>query len=183
MTSPTDLVRSLVESEPRMMATLRHVRGASLPDSWIVAGFLRNRVWDHLHGHETATAPTDIDVVFFDPDRPASDDAGIEALLRGVAPDRPWEVVNQAWMHEYNGHAPYSDSVDSFSRWAETVSTVGVRLDEDDRVALAAPHGIADLVDMIVRPTPHPDALRDVFEKRLVEKRWQDRWPRVRIVR
>lgn len=181
MLAESDVLRLVAEDSWRMTA-LRAVREQRLPDWWIVAGFLRNLVWDHLHGYQEPTPPSDIDVVYFDPinNQPAHDQV-IEQRLRDAAPGFPWEVCNQARMHTYNGHAPYRDSVDSFSRWAETVSTIGIRLDDDDRLQLAAPHGFEDLRDMVIRPTPHPDALRHIFEQRLTEKNWTKIWPKAVI--
>ena len=42
------------------------VAQARAPDWCIAAGFVRNRVWDHLHGVVPARAPVDIDVLYFD---------------------------------------------------------------------------------------------------------------------
>ena len=178
----TDDVLELIRDDPWMMEALRTVRRARLPDVWIPAGFVRHKVWDVLHGYEERSFPSDIDVVFFDPDRPAEQDREIEAQLGAWAPEYPWEVYNQAHMHVYNGHPPYLSCEDSFSRWAETVSTIAVRLD-DDGLRLAAPHGIDDLVKMVIRPTPHPDARRDVFEQRLIDKAWVEQWPKARVER
>ena len=166
-----------------MMDALRCVHRAELPDAWVVAGFVRHKVWDVLHGYDHRSFPTDIDVVFFDPQRPAAEDRALEAQLAAWEPGYPWEVYNQAHMHVYNHNQPYTSCVDSFSRWAETVSTVGVRLNGDARVELVAPHGIEDLVNMVIRPTPHPDAQRDVFESRLRTKGWTTQWPMVRVDR
>ena len=65
-------------------------------------------------------------------------------------------------------------------RIGETVSTVGVSL-AADAVVIAAPHGLADLEEMIIRPNPHPDSKRDVFERRLKEKAWVKQWPKAKI--
>ena len=89
-----------------MMTALRTLQRAELPDSWIVAGFVRHKVWDHLHGKDRRTFPTDLDVVFFDPNRQPDEDRRIEEQLSTWAPEYPWEVYNQAHMHTYNGHAP-----------------------------------------------------------------------------
>lgn len=165
-----------------MMTALEAVRGLDLPDWWIVAGFVRAKVWDVLHGHGRRTLPGDLDVVFFDRQRPASEDRRLEAQLREVAPEYPWEVYNQAHTHTFNGDAPYGSSVDAFSRWAETVSTVGVSLGRDRRLVLAAPHGVQDLIELVVRPTPHPDAQPDVFAQRLKTKAWRRHWPRATVI-
>ena len=179
--SERDTVKRLLRTDPWRMHVLEMLRSLDLPDVWIVAGFLRCRVWDVLHDHNTATPPTDIDVVFFDPSRPSEEDRDIEAALSELDPDCPWEVYNQAHMHAFNGDAPYTSTVDAFSRWAESVSTIGVRLGPHGRLELAAPHGLEDLVQMRIRPTPHPDANRQIFFERLCTKGWLVRWPRARL--
>lgn len=180
--SDVDVLR-LLEANRFVMGAFEAVAAERLPDWWIVAGFVRNPVWDALHGNKDATPAGDVDVVFFDPGRPAAEDRAIAARLAARAPSYPWEVYNQAHMHTFNGHAPYRDTVDAFGRWAETVSAIGLTAGEDGRLRLAAPHGIEDLLAMVVRPTPHPDARRDVFEERLRTKRWRERWPLVRVTR
>ena len=177
-----DLLR-LIQDDPWMMKALEIVRRAALPDVWVVAGFVRHKVWDVLHGYEQRTFPSDIDVVFFDPGSPAKRDRDIEEQLSAWAPEYPWEVYNQAHMHTYNDDPPYTDTVDAFCRWAESVSTIGVRLSSEGRLELAAPHGIDDLVNMVIRPTPHPAADREVFERRLRSKGWLDQWPKARVQR
>ena len=67
------------------MEQLRAVRSLALPDWCIAAGFLRNRVWDHLHGIAPARPPVDIDVIYFDASDPAGErEAGYEAQLSGI---------------------------------------------------------------------------------------------------
>ena len=180
--TPVARVAAMIEEDAWSMTALRVVRELALPDWWLVAGFVRCLVWDRLQGKAERTRPGDIDVVFYDPSSPAEADASYQRALERAAPSYPWEVFNQAHMHVYNGDAPYIDSVDAFSRWAETVSTVGVSLGEDDRVRLAAPCGLGDLLAMRIRLNPHPDAQRDVFERRLVKKGWSAIWPGVRLV-
>ncbi len=48
------------------MRTLQVVRGLGLLDWAIGAGFVRNAVWDQLHGFDTMTPLADVDVLFFD---------------------------------------------------------------------------------------------------------------------
>ncbi len=170
-------IAALIATDGWMMRALRTVAMLSLPDWWIPAGFVRAKVWDTLHGHAMPTRPNDIDVVFFDPNRAAEADIEIEAKLSSIDPTYPWEVVNQAHIHTYNGDPPYRNSIDAISRWAETVSTVAVRLDQRGEPEVAAPYGIEDLVGMVIRPTPHADAKPEVFEMRLRRKSWHRRWP------
>lgn len=36
-----------------------------LPDAWLAAGFVRNRVWDRLHGYPEPIPLADLDVIHF----------------------------------------------------------------------------------------------------------------------
>ena len=174
-------VLALIGGDRWMMRALRCVADERLLEWWIVAGFVRSKVWDTLHGYREPTPIGDVDVVFFDGSRPMIADQQIESRLKVREPSYPWEVCNQAHMHTYNDDAPYLGSVDAFSRWAETVSTVGVRITSYGGLELVSPHGIEDLVNMVIRLTPHADAKREVFESRLHEKRWLEQWPRARV--
>ena len=60
------LVARIIAEDAIAMEQLRAVRELDLPDWCIAAGFVRNRVWDHLHGIVPARLPVDIDVIYFD---------------------------------------------------------------------------------------------------------------------
>src|SRR5260370_9740006 len=60
------LIADIIAQDPVGMEQLRAVRSLVLPDWCIAAGFVRNRVWAHLHGIAPARAPADIDVLYYD---------------------------------------------------------------------------------------------------------------------
>jgi hypothetical protein len=60
------LIARIIAEDPVGMEQLRAARALSLPDWCIAAGFVRNRVWDHLHGISPARLPVDIDVLYYD---------------------------------------------------------------------------------------------------------------------
>jgi hypothetical protein len=70
-----------------MIKVLTAVEKLGLPDCWVAAGFVRNPVWDALHGFPWSASYTDIDVVYFDPLNidPKHDDV-IEAELAVAIP-------------------------------------------------------------------------------------------------
>lgn len=182
MRSHRDVIE-FIQSQPQMMRLLEAVEGLSLPDCWIGAGFVRNAVWDALHGRIGGPVPRgDLDVTYFDPSRVDSDqDLRIEALLLAAHPDATWDVKNQARMHLRNGDLPYTCTLDALRHWPETATAVAVRSDAG-RVELVAPHGINDLVEMVIRPTPAFLSKTGQFSDRLRDKNWTARWPMVRIM-
>ncbi len=179
-------IRQLIEADQEMMSALGAVAGLRLPDGWIAAGFVRNRVWDVLHDYARPTPLADIDVIYFDPaDRTKAAEKAIEAALRSRVAGLPWSVKNQARMAERNGDPPYRSTLDALGHWCETPTAVAVRLGADGQLELAAPLGIQDLLDLIVRPTPyaraHPGKLA-AYRARMAEKSWPALWPRLTVL-
>lgn len=79
-------------------------------------------------------------------------------------------------MHARNGHAPYADTADAVWHWTETATAVAART-RAGRVELLAPHGLADLLGLVVRPGPaYAHRPQDVL-RRVREKGWMRRWP------
>lgn len=178
MTSdPERRLRDLLADDAGLMAILRAVRDLGLPDWAVGAGAIRNRVWDRLHGLPEGPL-SDIDVLFFDAaDTTPAGEQAAEAALAEAAPGLPWSVRNQARMHLHNGDAPYRDTADAVAHWLETPTAVALRLEEDDRLTLIAPHGMADLLAGRVRPTPRGRDKPGDYRARIAAKDWQRRWP------
>jgi uncharacterized protein len=80
-----------------------------------------------------------------------------------------------------NSEPAYHDTADAIARWPETATAVAAR-SSNGRVELLAPHGVNDLVQMIVRPTPAFASRQEEYIRRLRSKDWQARWPRLTII-
>lgn len=171
-----------VLGDPWRRRVLDAVRALALPDGWVGAGFVRSAVWDRLSGHAAPTPLPDVDVIYFDPgDTTRHHEAVLERDLADLAPGVPWSVKNQARMHMRNGDVPYRSTADAMAHWAETATCVAVRLDERDVCRLLAPYGVADLMAMRIRPTPHFLGKLDVFRARAGRKNWCTLWPGVTV--
>ncbi|MDG0813255.1 nucleotidyltransferase family protein [Cohnella rhizosphaerae] len=178
---------TLVKADETMMSALQAARELNLPDWWIAAGFVRSKVWDVLSGMSARTRLPDIDVIYFDAGDPdEATEKRYETELRLRMPDMPWSVKNQARMHAVSGRAPYRSSLDAVANYPETATALALSLDADGQPVLGAPHGLADVVAMLVAPTPafaaNP-ALYDIFERRIEAKRWDRIWPSVSYAR
>jgi hypothetical protein len=176
-------VAAFIEQQAEMMRLLRLVAELRLADCWIGGGFIRDAVWDALHDRMPDCARlNDVDVVFFDRCKStATHDQEIECELGIRCPNVPWSVKNQARMHIRNRVLPYPDISGAIARWPETATAVAARLD-NGRVTLLAPHGVGDLVNLIVRPTPAFVSRRDEVAVRVASKNWQARWPKLTIL-
>jgi hypothetical protein len=180
-----DLV-DLIRGDTSMLTALDAVRSLELKDGWITAGFVRNRVWDHLHDFPAMTPLNDIDVIYFDAERlDEAFEKRMEAELNRLLPGLPWQVKNQARMAERNGDPPYHSIDDALEHWCETPTAVGVRLHHDGDIQVTAPLGLDDLFDMVVRPTPfalaHPHKLAQ-YKDRMIKKNWPQLWPKVKVL-
>jgi hypothetical protein len=175
-------IEAFIARQPEMVQLLHAVDALGLPDCWIGAGFVRNAVWDALHGRAPdCTLLNDVDVVFHDRADPAAvRDRVLEARLAAHVAGVPWSVKNQARMHTRNHEAPYVDTADALARWPETATAVAVR-PANGAVELLAPHGIGDLIGLLVRPTPAFMSRRDQVARRFAEKGWRARWPKLRL--
>ncbi|MBA1155820.1 nucleotidyltransferase family protein [Microvirga mediterraneensis] len=176
-------IERLLEAHADLHALLSHVESLGLPDGWIGAGFIRNTVWDVLHGRAVdMSCLNDVDVVFLDPtDVSKERDASLEAQLRILVPDMTWQVRNQARMHHANGDAPYRNTCDAIACWPETATAIAAR-SVGGKVEIMAPHGIQDLLNLIVRPTPAFEHKMGVYRKRVASKNWPARWPKLTML-
>jgi hypothetical protein len=164
------------------MAVLRTLRDVLGDAYYASGGFVRNKLWDLLHGFSVATPLDDVDIVYFNPlNTSASNDHNLEARLIAAAPDVPWSVKNQARMHVLTDDEPYKSLDDALWKWPETATAVAVRLDLNGNLLLVAPHGLTDLVDLVVRPTPHFCLHPERYEQRLRTKNWSRTWPKLQV--
>ena len=178
----------LIKNDEWMMQVLKTVRALNLPDWMIGAGFVRGKVWDHLHGYTVATPLSDIDVIYFDRDElktSVQENALIEDeyqnKLKGLL-DINWSVTNQARMHLENHDKEYHSSKDAMSYWPETATAVAVKLVSDNTLELIAPYGIDDLVNLKLRVSPNFTRSKSIFEERVSKKQWLQKWPLVKRV-
>ncbi|SOC44235.1 hypothetical protein SAMN05877842_11957 [Ureibacillus acetophenoni] len=176
---------SWIEEDKWMMDILRTTKSLNLPDWWICAGFVRSKVWDTLHNFSERTPIPDIDVIYFDlTNIDENKEKRLEETLKTFMPDIPWSVKNEARMHIKSNMPPYTSSVDAISKFPETATALGVKLDVNGNVLLTAPCGINDVVNLVVKPTPFflEDQQRaKIYEERITLKNWKSTWNKLKV--
>lgn len=179
---------AITRASPWMMPALEAVRSLRLPSWCIGAGAVRNLVWDALHELEEPSPLADIDLAHFDAaDLSSERDVSLQARLGELLPGTPWEVTNQAavhlWFEAYFGHPvePLRSLEEAVASWPEYATSVGLRLEDDDSLSVIAPHGLDDLLAMVVRRNPTRVSV-GTYRQRTEQKRYHLRWPRVRVV-
>ena len=177
-------ILSLIKKDEWMMSVLKTARSLHLPDWMIGAGFVRNKVWDYLHGYKNKEVPTqDIDLIYFDAgDLSEETEKEYDRRLRDKF-NVNWSAKNQARMHEFDEREEqYKNTEEALSEWVETPTCVAVRLEENDALNIFAPNGIDDLVNLVVRPSPaHLNDL-ETFWSRIKRKEWAKKWPKLKFV-
>ncbi|MGB0894476.1 MAG: nucleotidyltransferase family protein [Parashewanella sp.] len=147
-------------------------------DYLIAAGFVRNLVWDKLHG-QSCTKLTDIDVIYFNPaDIDKQRDNEIEQALCLIEPSLPWSVKNQARMHVKHGDQPYNNCVDAMRYWPEQETAIGVRL-INEQICVYSAFGINTLFELQL--THNRNRNKNTFLQRVKQKKWQQVYPKLLI--
>ncbi len=178
----TDLVRA----SPTLMAVFAAVRDLDLPDWRIVSGAIYQTIWNDLTGRPPDHGIKDYDVVYFDPD--TSWDAEDVIIRRAAAAFTPElaakiEVRNQARVHLWfearfnEPYAPLACTDEALTRFVAPAFAVGVRLERNGDLDIAAPFGLDDCFAMRVRP--NPDLPRNPANFRAALERAIARWPEV----
>lgn len=180
-------LRQILRSREDLMEILRMVRASPVPDAVVGAGIIRNAVWDNLHGFDSPAPIKDVDVAYFDlADVERRKEADAEEALFQRRPDRDWDVKNQAavhlWYEQKFGEAiePFVNIEEAIGSWPETATCVAVGLEADGDLRVVAPLGLEDLFNLVLRP--NPAIARDVFETRVREKRFLERWSKLELV-
>ena len=178
----------IVRADPGLMHVLTVVRDQGLPDWRIFSGAVYQSVWNALTGRPAGYGVRDYDVGYFDPD--TSWDAE-DVIIKRVAAafDEPFrstvEVRNQArvpiWFPAHFGepYDPLSGTDEALERFVAPALAVGVRLEADDTISVAAPLGLEDVFALTLRPNPDRPVAKDwsrVIERALA------RWPELTIV-
>jgi hypothetical protein len=158
-----------------------------LPDSRVFSGAVYQTVWNARTGRAPEYGIKDYDVGYFDPDTSwEAEDVWIRRVAKAVAPPLRdlVEVRNQArvhlWFEAHFGepYAALSCTDEALERFVAPAFAVGVRLEADDTISIAAPFGLEDVFALRLRPNPRRP-LAVGWAKAVANA--QARWPEVRV--
>lgn len=174
-------ITEVIRNDKWMMEMLREAEALNLPDWMIGAGFVRNKIWDYLHGFSSEKVPTnDLDLIYMDKANP---DPAKDEKLSQMLSDKTgvnWEVVNQVYTHAWHNTGPYADTEAALADWVETPTCVAISLN-NGIIKLYAPLGIDDLVNLVVRRNDKCSD-SDSYEHRVTSKKWAEKWPKLKII-
>lgn len=174
----------IIKNDNELMRLLNIVRKLDLPDAFIGAGAVRNLVWDSLHKYGNRTFLNDVDVVYFNSKNITPEvDLKIWKKLCEIDSRTNWNVFNQARSHIKNKFRNKAYSTEEgIASWSETATCIGVRLNKDNSLTICAPHGLDDLMNLVVKAVPKPYQDLKLYNKRIEEKDWIKTWPKLQII-
>ena len=182
-------LETMVLGSPRLMQVLTIARDLDLPDWRIVSGAIYQTVWNALTGRDPDYGVKDYDLFYFDGADTSyeAEDVVIRRAERAYPADLAAlvEVRNQARVHlwfEQRFGEPYDPlrcSDEALERFVGPAFAVGVRLEPDGRLDIAAPFGLDDIFALRIRPNPNRPRARGWAK---VTASARERWPELEIV-
>jgi hypothetical protein len=182
-----DRLTAAVLGSPDLMRVLTAVRDLELPDPLVFSGAIYQTVWNDLTARPPSYGIKDYDVGYFEQNLSLeAEDRVIRAVAAAFeAPIRDRvEVRNQARVHLWfpskfgAPYEPLQDTAEALTRFVCPAFAVGVRLEPDDEIVVAAPFGLDDVFAMRLRVNrlrgPSADWDRIVAST-------QSRWPEVTV--
>jgi hypothetical protein len=159
-----------------------------LPGWYLVAGCLYQTVWNVVTGRPPEAGILDYDLVYFDASDVSwqAENAVIQAghKLFGDLP-APVQIRNQARVHLWYEQKfgvpcpPHESTEAAIDTFEATTACLGIRLQPGGRWRVYAPHGLADVFNLTVRPNPVL-APRHVYQAKTA--RWQQQWPSLTVL-
>jgi hypothetical protein len=174
-------LKDMISHSLVLMPVIRAVWRVS-PELWLGGGPIRTCVWSDFSW--PSASKIDFDVLYFDSsDLAESKEKLLAQQIRSCLPaGYRVTVKNQARMHLVNGEPQRNSLSEAIENFPETATSVAVRLDDDGELSILAPHGVRDLFDKVVRPTPFHDKYPTAYNRRIAEKNWSANWPDVQVV-
>jgi hypothetical protein len=166
-----------------LMEVLARAEAVDLPGWYLTAGCLYQTVWNVVTGQPPEAGILDYDLAYFDGSDLSWDaeDTIIEAGHQTFAGlPAPVQIRNQARVHLWYEQKfgvpcrPHQSTEAAIDTFEATTACLGVRLQSGGRWRIYAPHGLADVFNLVARPNPVL-APRYVYQAKTT--RWRQQWP------
>ena len=191
MTNAAELETRLIDivrANEGLMHVLRVMRDLDLPDWKLLSGAVYQAVWNERTGRAPGYGVKDYDIGYFDPDTSwEAEDVAIKRVAAAFSPELRdiVEVRNQARVHLWfegkfgEPYEPLTCTDDALARFVAPSFALAVRLEKDDAISVAAPFGLQDVFDMVIRPNPNR-GLAKGWDRVIANAR--GRWPEITVV-
>ena len=182
------MFQDMLERNQALTAVLSRAARMGLPGWYLVAGCLYQTVWNVVTGQQPEAGILDYDLAYFDASDLSWDaeDAVIRAgqeVFAGLP--APVQIRNQARVHLWYEQKfglpcpPHESTEAAIDTFEATTACLGVRLEPGGRWRIYAPHGLADVFNLVVRPNP---LLAPGHVYKTKAARWQKQWPALTVL-
>lgn len=171
-----------------LTGVLARAAAMALPGWYLVAGCLYQTVWNVVTDQPPEAGILDYDLAYFD-----GSDLSWEAENLVIRAGRavfaglpvPVQIRNQARVHLWYQRKfglpcpPHESTEAAIDTYEATTACLGVRAESGGRWRIYAPHGFADVFNLVVRPNPVL-APRQVYQAKT--ERWHRQWPSLTVL-
>jgi hypothetical protein len=180
--------RAMLSHNHTLTEVLTWAAAMGLPGWYLTAGCLYQTVWNVVTGQPPEAGILDYDLAYFDGSDLSWDaedvviQAGNKVFARLPA---PVQIRNQARVHLWYEQKfgipcpPHDSSEAAIDTFEATTACLGVRLQPDGRWRIYAPHGLADVFNLVVRPNP---VLAPAEVYAVKTARWCRQWPGLTVL-
>ena len=182
----SEQLKQMIFEHPALLLRLRYLRKLNR-EAYLSAGIIRNLVWSLLHDQAYQIEQTEIDVIFYDALDVENEQYRLTQLLSQKFPENTWDVVNQAFVHEWyrlddgSTISQYCSLLDALSVWVETATAIAVRLTENNELDIVVPFGLDDLFELKLRWNDRLVS-HAVFLERVRSKQFLERWGQLQLM-
>jgi uncharacterized protein len=171
-----------------LMEVLARAGAMDLPGWYLTAGCLYQTVWNVVTGQPPEAGILDYDLAYFDSSDLSWDaeDAIIKAGNQTFAGlPAPVQIRNQARVHLWYEQKfgvpcrPHQSTEAAIDTFEATTACLGVRLQSGGRWRIYAPHGLADVFNLVARPNP---VLAPRYVYLAKTTRWRRQWPGLTVL-
>jgi hypothetical protein len=171
----------ILRSSPLIWGMLEKAPSFGLSSYYFGAGAISQTVWNSLYHCDPLHGIADVDFVYFDPDLSYEKEDHYIKLIQAAFKDSPLaiDVKNEArvhlWYAKHFGYSisPYHTLEEAVDSWPTTVTTIGVRL-EQNHLQIYARFGLEDLFKGVIRPNKVA-VKKEVYLAKCAK--WKSKWP------
>lgn len=184
------ILQEILALDPKFMTVLRRLRDLDIPQNYyVMSGWPAQIVANYNAKRPLDTNVKECDIVYWEADLSAKREQTITHLIETALADinLPLDITNEArahlWLPDYCGITidPYPSIEAAITSMTETITCLGVRLDQNGTLVVFAPYGLNDIFSDTIRPLKDSPLISEkYYTERALGK--QKRFPNLKIL-
>lgn len=184
------ILQEILALDPKFMTVLRRLRDLDIPQNYyVMSGWPAQIVANYNAERPLDTNVKECDIVYWEADLSAKREQTITHLIETALADinLPLDITNEArahlWLPDYCGITidPYPSIEAAITSMTETITCLGVRLDQNGTLVVFAPYGLNDIFSDTIRPLKDSPLISEkYYTERALGK--QKRFPNLKIL-